>query len=299
MKPLNLTVLVHEGPMARAYLGVLRAAGWRVTRVVLMVQQRDPADGRPVLRWAPDWLRRRAARWVQDQRMNHWPRQFLRQQGAWCRPWLQGELRVQGLDDSVLDAFIAPPEYHAYTDQVDEVLIDGLADPRLAMHLAALPQPGALLFTGGGLVPAALLQAVQRRVIHVHPGVLPQVRGADGLLWSMLLHGRPGATAFCMAPGLDTGEVIAGGDLDLPALPPEWARLDTTTRYRLLYAFVDPLLRALWLREVLAGQPGDPSDWPARAQPPGEGDTFHFMNPKLRELVFEQMAAQAGGGLHG
>ena len=47
------------------------------------------------------------------------------------------------------------------------------------------------------------------RLIHVHTGFLPQVRGADVLLWSLLVRGRPGVSAFFMTPGLDDGDVLA------------------------------------------------------------------------------------------
>ncbi len=67
----ELTVLVHEGPIARTYLEALRSAGMRPARIVLMVDGRDPGTGKPLGRWLPSsWRLKHAAR-VQDIRFNN------------------------------------------------------------------------------------------------------------------------------------------------------------------------------------------------------------------------------------
>ena len=291
MKPLALTVLVHEGPMARAYLGVLQAAGYRVERIVLMVGRRDPANGQLIAPWLPTWFRRPLARLVQDLRMNHWPRELLRRHAGMCHPWIETLARNWGLEASVYDCLTERANYTRYTDQVDEVFVDGLADAFLEEHLRGLPGRQVVLFTGGGMVPTNLLNIPQCRFIHVHPGVLPNVRGADGLLWSVLLRGRPGATAFYMSPGLDTGDIILSSELDIPPMPKDFTVLDTATAYRLLYAFVDPLLRAVMLRRVVENSSGDLFALPAVAQSTDQGATFHFMHERMRRFTFERLSA--------
>jgi hypothetical protein len=302
MTRLPLTALVHEGPMSRAYLGLLRAQGHRLERIVLLVQSRDAATRRPVLPWLPAALRRPVARLLQDMRMNHWPRQFLQRQRAAYGPWLQQLAGAYGVSPVVFDSLTERPDHQQYADVVQEVLADGLGDPAVAVALAALPARSTVLFTGGGMVPASLLALPNCRFIHVHPGVLPDIRGADGLLWSLLVRGRPGATAFYMAPGLDTGDIIQASDLDLPPLPPGFADLDPATAYRLLYAVVDPLLRAVHLGRVIAwGQAahgGDLFNLPAQAQQADDGRTFHFMHARLRQQALARLlpAPAAGKG---
>jgi len=117
----------------------------------------------------------------------------------------------------------------------------------------------------------------------VHTGFLPHVRGADVLLWSLLVRGRPGVSAFTMTPGLDDGDVLAAWEtepltVDLPA----GDRPDDETLYRAVFSFVDPLLRAeLLVRDVLdtdrdlTALRGDPQDLRT-------GVTFHFMHPTVR-----------------
>jgi len=292
MKRLGLTALVYDGPMARSYLGLLRCSGYRLERIVLMVQARDPGTRRPVAPWLPAKARHYLARRVQDLRMNHWPREYLRQHRAWCEPWLADLARAYGF---------APEAYRLLTGRLNladlaehqqEILVDGMGDPLLTEWAQRLPPRSPVLFTGGGIVPAALLSVPQCRFIHVHPGVLPDIRGADGLLWSLLLRSRPGMSAFYMNPGLDTGEIIRTQDMALPPLPAEFLALDAATRYRFLYAFVDPMLRAVFLLRLLQETQGqDLFELPSHAQDEARGDTFHFMNPYLREFALERLHA--------
>ncbi|MCR5885726.1 hypothetical protein LRS03_23850 [Rhizobacter sp. J219] len=279
--------------MARSYLGMLAAAGHRVERIILMTQKRDVASGRPLAPWLPRFARQALARRLHDLRMNHWPREFLRHHAAMCQPWLQTLARAYEFDASLYRCLIERPDYSRYSDQVDEVFVDGLGDPTLASFLRGLPGRRAVLFTGGGMVPAELLGIANTRFIHVHPGYLPDVRGADGLLWSMLVRGRPGATAFYMSPGLDMGGILLAAEFESPPLPDGFAALPPPMAYRLLYSFVDPALRAVLLLRLVSQAVGPLHALPAVAQREDEGVTFHFMNERIRRLVYRRLEVGA------
>ena len=153
---------------------------------------------------------------------------------------------------------------------------------RLVAELAAIA-PATVLFTGGGIVPKSVFAIAGLTLVHVHTGFLPHVRGADVLLWSLLVRGRPGVSAFTMTPGLDDGDVLAAREtapltVDLPA----GERPDDETLYRSVFSFIDPLLRAeLLVRDVLDTDRdltvlrGEPQDLTT-------GVTFHFMHPTVR-----------------
>ncbi len=174
-----------------------------------------------------------------------------------------------------------------YADEVDKVMVDGLSDKKL---LAALGrEPGTVLFTGGNLVPAELLSLGGLRFLHVHPGFLPFVRGSDGLLWSMLVRGRPGVSCFYMVPGLDEGDLIAAKEF--PAIQiklPPGPRPDDKMLYRMVFSFLDPVLRSRLLLRVLEGG-ADPAALPAIPQELETGITYHFMNPILRRVALDRI----------
>lgn len=285
METLPLTVLAHEGPQVRAYLGRLRRAGLRPARILALVNPRHPVSGRPLGRWLPGGLRLRYAARVQDSLQNYWPRRLRAREPALFAAVVRGLRPLVAESEALLREMTGLFHYARYADRVEWLAIADLRDPALTRALAAGGRQ-AVLFTGGGILRRELLELPGLRFLHVHPGHLPQLRGADGLLWSTLLRGRPGASCFYLARGIDRGDVIAARDF--PPLRfelPGGRRPDDAALYRALFSWVDPLLRAELLAELLSGAARagtDPSALPARAQQPDAGITYHFLHEALR-----------------
>jgi len=298
---LPLTVLVSEGPIARAYLARLRAAGLAPERIVLLVRRRHPTRGTVLGRWLPPRLRVAYAQRHQEAAYGHWPRAIRRRHPALVAALVQALATITPEAETLVDEMLARPEYERYAGRVERVVVDDLADPALAAHLAA-SAPATVLYTGGGIVPRALLSLPATRFLHVHPGCLPHVRGADGLLWSMLVRGRPGASCFYMAEGIDTGDVVAACEFPAVVCPlPDGERPDDQTLYRALFSFYDPLLRAELLApvmaEALAEARGSLAALDATAQDAAAGITYHFMHPRLRAAALRAVfpAASVAG----
>jgi hypothetical protein len=282
-------VLAHEGPQARAYLSRLKRAGLSVNAIVLMIGEKDPTTGQRIGRLLPGALRRRYAEKRQEITENFWPRR-IRAQHPWLVENMVGALEaVCPGAGATVDAVLGTFDYGAYAEQVVRVQSEGYSDPRLAEALRRMGG-GVALFTGGGILRRALLDLPGWRFLHVHPGRLPQVRGADGLLWSMLLRERPGCSAFFMAPGIDEGEVIAADDLEpfrfvIGGRP----RPDDATLYRALFSYCDPLLRAEFLVRRVLGGANDIGALPSVPQDLAVGRTYHFLHPQLRAKALERL----------
>jgi len=187
-----------------------------------------------------------------------------------------------------LEAMAGHFDLSLHAEEVDEVLTVGLDAPALAEALRAGPR--TVLYSGRARVPRALLETGDLRFLHVHPGKLPEVRGADGLLWSLLVRGRPGMSGFYMTPEIDAGDVVTSADLPGLSIPlPPGLRPDDDVLYRAVFSFVDPVLRAdSLIRDVLpAGD--DPAALPTRPQEPWTGTTFHFLHPRLRRRALERL----------
>lgn len=293
MTTLPLTVLLHEGPIARAYLALLRQGGFRVARILHLVYARDLATGKPVGRWLPRGVRLQYGAALQALRMNYHPRRIRRKNGALFETMRQELVETFGLSPSVFDEITGQPDYAAYADEVTPLMVNGWKDPALAAGLADLA-PAAVLYTGGGIVPPSLLELPGIRFLHVHPGLLPQIRGADGLLWSMLVRGKPAASCFYLAAGIDTGDIIEAAEFDTVAFPLRAAdRPGDETLYRAVFSFFDPVLRAnLLMRVLLRG--GDFSALPTSRQNLVEGVTFSFLNPVLRNRALWKLFPAIG-----
>ncbi len=280
---LPITVLFHEGPIARAYLDVLRFMGVRPERVAILTAKRDVTDGKILGRWLPNSLRRNYAASVQRNRIHYWPQRLAGKHPKLVEDVVELLSARFALPANLIIGSGRLDDVGTYTDRVDKLFIDGLSDPTLRDYLSMLPST-TLLYTGGGIVPSSLLDHPEKPMVHIHPGHLPDVRGADGLLWSVLIHGRPSASAFIMSAGIDTGVVLARrwmptldfGNIEQP--------FDIPTLYRTLYSFVDPWLRADMLRRTIRANLGlrNLEGQPQNAE---EGATYHFMHDALKSEV--------------
>lgn len=144
----------------------------------------------------------------------------------------------------------------------------------------------AFLYTNGGIVPGSLLESPGLRIFHIHPGIVPDLRGSDCLLWSAAVRRKLGVSCFYMSAGIDEGEVIGQREFDLPRLPslaPLMTQANEPMAYQALLFAVDPHLRASLFVDVLRAHSGvDLRVLPTRLQPKALRSAYLWMHPHLR-----------------
>lgn len=278
---LDLTVIADRNcPTSRAYLSYLGLAGYRLRGVLLV----DFFYGD--LRYAT--LRRRFG-----QRLGCW----LARRYA-TAPRTPYDATFRRLSDQVQSVFphrvnfFDDFDFAALTDHVTSLSVRDFDDP--VLHQALERQPGrTFLYTNGGKVPEPLLTRPDLKILHVHPGVVPHVRGSNGLFWSVLVRGRPGASCFYMDPGIDTGALLATRDFDLPRFEGLSALL--TTDQPLLEAVLlhsyDPHLRAQVLLDVIARHGADLGAAQASPQRAEDGFAYPWMDARLKRRALAMMVA--------
>ena len=278
MKLLNCTVLAYEGPILRAYLSVINTLGYKVKRIVQLY------NGNRKLRWLPKKLREPLLFSREALRNNYWPLKFMRSK------------EYKTLIDCVTDAYKLgvsffssfQKSYVNYSHVAEEICYfdwedKGWKHERLFELLKSFGKQ-TYLFTGGGLVPRCILELPDTEFVHIHPGFLPYIRGADGILWSVLTREKPGAACFYMVPKLDEGNVILTEEYVPLSFKGDIATNDLKTRYRLIFSFYDLAVRALCLKHVLE-KFGTLTNLPSEKQEIDKGITFHFMHDVLKEKV--------------
>jgi hypothetical protein len=286
LKTLPLTVLLYEGPMARAYLARMAMEGFQPACILWMLLDKHPATKKKYPLWFP------GGRWwaekSQSLSLNHWARTLRVTQPRLCERILEGLAPLFPQAKETLDRMAGNLTPSEYTPETRKVLVSGVKDPRLASALNELTCK-TLLFTGGGIVPKEVFAIPGIKILHVHPGHLPHVRGSDGVLWSVMERGCPGVSMFYMEAGLDTGDLIRATDLPLPQFNLKGLeRPDDDTLYRALYAYYDPLLRAYFLGQALKDFHAiSPDAWPSAPQNTKEGNTFRFMKAQQRQAALK------------
>lgn len=284
---LPLTVLFWEGPIARAYLATLKSMGLKPEKIIHLVAKNDLSTKKPVGRFLPGLMKLAYAQSKQKNSIHHWSATLQKTETALYQ-------RVRGTIESslafskdVLDDALALGDLEEYCADVETLMIDNLADEALSTRLTALPQT-QILFTGGGIVPKKLLEISSLKFIHIHPGYLPDVRGADCALWSHLMKGRTSATCFYMAPGIDDGDVIFAAYLPTLKFATATTETELKTLYRATYAFFDPWIRACVLRRSLSLTKGFTT---VAAHPQSEASsvTYHFMHERIQRVAFDRI----------
>jgi hypothetical protein len=295
LKVIPLTVLFYEGPIARAYLETISSLGLRPQKIVELVAAKDVSTKKTVGKWMPKGLRKSYAASIQRSKIHYWPNQLLKDEAVFIEGLLAEIESSLGFSRPILDNANSLRPLSTYSDCVEPLLVDSLTDRELHGFLSA-EKKGAVLFTGGGIVPADLLNIQHLKFLHIHPGYLPNIRGADCALWSTLLTGYTSATCFYMSPGIDTGDIIEPRWLPKLAFEVPKKGQDLLSAYRAVYGFIDPWVRAYVLREVLVNNEQF-DNLESRPQADQDGTTFHFMHDKLREIALERLLALEVGKL--
>jgi hypothetical protein len=181
-------------------------------------------------------------------------------------------------------------DFGAIADETSEFAAKDYSDPAFHEFLAGRSTQ-TFLYTNGGRVPGELLDTPGLKILHNHPGIVPYVRGSDGLLWSLLVRGIPGASCFYMDVGLDTGPLIATREFELPSFPGLRGQIkdDPELFYRALLFAYDPHLRAETFLDALS-KGSDPAALPAHDQDPAEGRQYFAMHPRLQDVVFDRIS---------
>jgi hypothetical protein len=283
-----LCLLYAEGPISRSYIHMLRAEGMAPDVVIHLVNERDVATGRPVGRCLPAGPRRRYAAWVQDVKMNFWPRHIRKN---YRHLWAEMTGRVAEEIDvpkALFDTIVGPNPLASGSSVVVPVMVRNLGDVRLLEAIRRIA-PSTVVFSGGGIVPPALLEVVGNRLLHVHPGLLPNVRGADGLLWSTLVRGHPGVSSLFLSAGIDAGDIVRTREFPPVAFYPRVPVYDDALLYRAIYSFYDPAIRARHLIDTLRAADAGDGTLIAYPQPSDCGVTYRFMHRVLRRKVLSRL----------
>lgn len=284
---LPLTVLFYEGPIARAYLACLHAMGCKPKKIIQLIAEHDIETDKPVGRWLPRFMRSAYAYQLQKNKIHYWPKYITKHYKELYTSISVTVGAKLGFAQPLIAHAQSLPDLRQYSDVVEPVLIQNLSDKRLHEYLRSEPD-GLILYSGGGMMPRGLLSISGLKFLHIHPGFLPDIRGADGVLWSSLLKQRVSASCFYMSEQIDAGDIIMSSWLPEIKIDYLKERLDSKMLYRAIYGFLDPWVRAFILRKLilehenLAGIACQPQD-------KADGLTFHFMHPTVLELALNSV----------
>ena len=129
---------------------------------------------------------------------------------------------------------------------------------------------GYFIFTGGGILKEDILN-LDKKFIHVHPGIVPQYRGSTCMYYSIIKEGNCGATAFFMSKKIDEGDIISKKQFEKPNTD----NID--------YAY-DCHMRSSLLVDIMK-QYTKEGKFNLEPQNPDEGEAYFIIHPVLKHLA--------------
>ncbi|MDB4723746.1 formyltransferase family protein [Akkermansiaceae bacterium] len=129
--------------------------------------------------------------------------------------------------------------------------------------------PDYAVYSGAGILRSQILQA-GRRVLNLHSGPLPAVRGMNAVEWSLFLGLQPEVTLHYIDEGIDTGRIISSAQINVE-VDDSIGRL----RGKAILAGIDLLVESL-------------NEWELRKErenSPSAGKQFYLMSETLKDKL--------------
>ncbi len=282
MKILDIVVLAdRRSPVCRAYLSYLRAAGYRPAQILLI----DFIGSSKKIAWVKSLIGKK----VTSMLLRFYRLLTTNKMG----PHYARLVKMMNAHFAVPVSFLAQFKYSSHTQSIAYIVANNFDDPQI---ISAIKDIGikTLLFTGGGRVTEKILGLTDTRVIHIHPGIVPEIRGSDGILWSALVRKKLGYSVFYMKQGLDTGDVLMQQEFKIPDLAHNKFLQDYTYDevYDVLLEVYDSHMRAKMLMELLLLSKKlvcPLGNMPAKIQDLDQGRVYFFMHKILRNALLESI----------
>ena len=125
---------------------------------------------------------------------------------------------------------------------------------------------------------------IKKKFIHIHPGYLPNIRGADGSLNSIREKNEIGCSSFFMNKNIDEGDIIYRKKFKLPKFKKlKISKFSDLELYQIWYSFFDPLLRARILNDMIKEK-----NFETISQKKNDGNYYTFIKKnEIKEILKE------------
>lgn len=224
---LNFSLIFHEGPISRSYLNIFQEKNIVINEIFYLISSK--------YKYLPNKL----AANLTFKRNNYYPTTFLKQK------------KFIYLLDQVTERFDLTKDFfekmynhkniNANFKKIIYLKSENVNNPKLINSLNSSTS-SFFLFSSGGILKKSTLDNLNKKIIHIHPGYLPKVRGADAILWSVLKFNELASTSFIMNDKLDSGDIIFREQNQFEKFKTKDS-FDNLDFYRLIFSFIDPIIR--------------------------------------------------------
>tara|TARA_B100000989_G_scaffold297164_1_gene282140 strand:- start:300 stop:1130 length:831 start_codon:yes stop_codon:yes gene_type:complete len=275
---------MHDGPISRAYLGFLFENGFLFKKIYLLIYKRDLITKKEIFPNTPIFFKKKISKYIQKNQLNFWIYKL-----RILYPRIVREIEDKLSDSLLINKKIFSHLYYTknlskYSSHINEIFVDKISDIKSFLSQTS---DETFLFSSGGILTKKCFEN-RNKIIHIHPGFLPFIKGADGLLWSLMLKNTAGVSAFYMNAKLDAGDIILRENIKLPKLSKNILDLDTKNIYRIIYSYIDPMVRVYCFQKLILQSEENINNLKSIKQN-HSGTTYTFMTDEQKNKVFKKL----------
>ena len=174
------------------------------------------------------------------------------------------------------------------TDKVIFANSNSINNPKVLKLLNKLNR--TTFFNTGKQILKGVLNT-KHKFVHIHPGYLPMVKGADGSLWHIKNFNFLGVSSFFMSNNIDEGKIIYREKIKIPNFNSaiEINKFNNIKEvYRIWFSFFDPLLRGYHFKKLLS-KSFDFESFVFQTGATEEENYYSFMEDNDLSIVFKKV----------
>tara|TARA_B110000967_G_scaffold162697_1_gene169320 strand:- start:7416 stop:8237 length:822 start_codon:yes stop_codon:yes gene_type:complete len=228
----ELSVIFNEGPISRSYINFLKMKGLLDIKIIYLSENN----------LLPNFINS----YLKFHKYNYYPIKFLKNK------------KIKYFTDQVEEYFNVKQNF--IKDMYSQKNLDffknityikdaNINSQKLFEHIK---EDKNIFFLNTGKQIIKKILDANKKIIHIHPGYLPEVKGADGSLHSIDKFNILGSSSFFVNQKIDEGEIIYRRKFEYKKFKIlDYENYSLRDIYRLWFSFVDPLIRVSHLNYLV------------------------------------------------
>ena len=222
----DLALIFFENPISRCYLQICKLRNFKFKKIIVLENKK----------FIPNYI----SRIYNFHKMNHYPLLFLKNE------------TYKDVAKKIADYFSYPRNFfinsyknyslYNFTEDIEFVNTDNINSE---IFIKSLLKKKNLNYLNTGKKIQTEPFNYNLKILHIHPGYLPNIRGADASLWNLEKLNCLGATSFLMNKKIDEGQIVSKSFYNYPRIKlKNFANTDSKEIYRFWFSFIDPIIRS-------------------------------------------------------
>ena len=271
MKKLNCALILYEGPISRCYLNILNMKHITLDNIYYFSEST----------FFPKSINFRNNFF----KFNYYPIEFLKDKTL--KPVFNDILKFFKYEEHFFDEMYKFSNHEKYSNNNFYFKTENINNPKV---IETISNSSSHTFINTGKKIYKEILNSNKKFIHIHPALLPNIRGADASLWSVLLDNKLGVSSFIMNKKIDTGRIINRRVYDSIELDKFLLKkFDNITKYRFWFSFIDPLIRGLEFCNIIDMLIKNTDVVFTNDKFENKSNYYSFMNDENKEKVFNKI----------